>query len=234
MKSVIKAMVLCVCLAACAAVPSADEHIPANAQALVQSARVAELSVVKSEKQTIAYYDPEGNVVAAPVKGGFYRVLHGYDGKGRPVVQDFYQDSQTQQANAAVIADAAKINSFAVEDTVGRTVWYSPAGEIRSFADIENGRAVRGGYYDKGVLRFSVYEPDEKRMRKVLYYADGRPKVVFAYDGQQETYTVYDEQGRILGVSDAKQALPKVDSPHAKTVKAALMEFFTLSVSPQY
>lgn len=237
-KPFFQAAVLCVALAACTAVPDAGQsdagQIPTAAQTLEQTARVAELSVVQPEKRTIAYYDAQGNPTTEPAAGGFYRVLHGRNAQGKPVVQDFYQDSQTKQVNASVITDDAKINSFAVEDTEGRTIWYSPQGHIRSFADIENGRAVRAGYYDDGSLRFAIYEPDEKRMYKTSYHANGRPKVKFVFSAEGESYTVYDEQGKVLGVSDAKQPLPAADAPQAKAVRAALEEFFNLSASPPY
>lgn len=235
MKQLIQAALVSAALASCAGFPAGGNHgIPASAQVLIRDADKVQRSVVERKEETIAHYDAEGNLAAAPVKGGFYRILHGRDKQGRAVVQDFYQDSRTKQINATVIADDAKIKSFAVEDSVGRTVWYSPEGELRSFADIENGRAVRVGYYIKDVLRFSVYEPDEKRMYKTSYHDNGRPKVKFTADGDAESYTVYDNQGKVLAVSDAKNTFPAADTEAGKTVKEAVAEFFELNMLPNY
>lgn len=234
-KHLIQAAFITAALASCAGLSTGGHHgIPSSAEVLARDADKVQRSVVERKEEIIAHYDADGNLTAEAVKGGFYRVFHGRDKQGRAVVQDFYQDSRTKQIDPSVIPDDEKIKSFAVEDSVGRTIWYSREGELRSFADIENGRAVRSGYYIKGQLRFSVYEPDEKRMYKTSYHENGRPKVKFTADGQAESYTVYDSQGKVLGVSDAKNTFPAADSAEGKLVREAVTEFFELHMLPNY
>lgn len=222
MKNILLATITAVILAACASNTAA----PTQAGSLNTTADAALTQIKKREARTVGYYDTDGNLVEAPVAGGFYRNLLGYTQEGYAVVQDFYQDSQTKQINATIIRDPANLQNFNVDVTEGRTIWYSPKGVITQFADVSEGQVVRSGDYLNGRLA-SDYEVlvETNGGRMTWYYDNGKPMLISTQNSPaaDTTFQYFSQDGKLI-LDTATSPMPQEGEANFAAIEGVIKQ----------
>lgn len=178
LKNILTAAALSALLGACAA-PGSDPF-PARAGQLDAHTGQAAAAIRRPEagKNIIAYYDADGDPAEHAMRGGYYRVLLGRTAEGKPVVQDFYQDSQTKQINPVVIGKDSDLKNFSSEIIEGLVAWYTPEGRLTNFAEMRGGKSERAGFYaENGRLALAVTgEPESGSPFSIKgFYEDGNP-----------------------------------------------------------
>ncbi|XXQ67444.1 hypothetical protein ACKLNO_07365 [Neisseriaceae bacterium B1] len=226
MKKILIATLTAAVLAACASNTSA----PTQAQSLNVTADTALLQIEKRESRTIAYYTVDGQLAEAKQAGGFYRNLLGRTQEGYAVVQDFYQDSETKQTNAIIIRDEANLTNFDVAVTEGRTIWYTPAGAVKQFADVKNGSIVRYGQYLNGQLALDEETLTETKGHRIsAYYDNGKPMFVATQNSPAADLTnQFYAKGGTLILDTAKTALPKEGEANYEAVQGVVKQYEAL------
>ncbi|QMT40964.1 hypothetical protein [Neisseria shayeganii] len=202
-KKLLAAALLSVVLGACATT-APDGNVPANTAALSAAADYAGKQLRQSEQKIIAYYNADGELTQQPMRGGYYRMLLGRNADGKAVVQDFYQDSQTKQINAVVVPDDKDLQNFDVAVTEGRTIWYTPEGRVTNFVDIQNGKSLRGGYYDEqGRLVLSIEgDPQSSKWSLTGFYENGKPIfITHTQNDKTNNLYFYEEGGKMAQIN---------------------------------
>lgn len=205
LKKVLITVALSALLGACAT--RGSDPIPAQADQLAAHSGQAAVAVRQREakENIIAYYDADGDLSERAMPGGYYRVLLGRTAEGKPVVQDFYQDSRTKQINPVIIGKEEDVKNFSSEVIEGRVVWYTPQGRISNFLDMHAGKSQRAGYYDEtGRLVLSISgnpEQDNSLVEVKGFHDNGQPMFVLhvnkAENREDKTY-YYPNGNRLL------------------------------------
>ena len=185
----------------------AQTMMPRQATTVVQQSNAATARLLAHEEtRVIAFYDANWQISEEPVDNGFYRMLLGHTAQGNAVIQDFYQQSRTKQVDPVALAQGKALNdsnSSAVVD--GKTIWYTPTGEVEKVHYLQSGKITYSGRYAAGKLRWAVKQGDESGKGTSLwaYYPSGK-LLAFAVvtDNQTSHHRLFDEQGRFLADSN--------------------------------
>lgn len=226
MKKILIAALTAAALAACAA----QNNAPIQAQSLNITADTALSKIEKRESRTIAYYNAAGELATEPQAGGYYRNLLGRTKEGYAVIQDFYQDSQNKQTNAIIIRDDADLTNFDVIVTEGLTIWYSPNGEVKQFADVRNKILLHYGQYINNQLAFEEENLVETQgHRATFYYPNGKKMVVETKTSPAADMTeqFYNQAGTLI-LDTAKTPLPKAGEANHETIQNIIKQRETI------
>lgn len=159
-----------------------------------------EYTAAKEKKQY--YFDKDGQSVDAPATGGYYREILGTSADGKPVAQDFYQDSATPQT-APFILNPGKENDFSTDGNDGRIVWYNPEGKVTDIAVFSQGKRQGGLLFitEKGLNIIDV-----EKEQSIFYSLDG--KLLSHIDQQKEQEFFYYHSGKIMLIFQEKDGKP--------------------------
>lgn len=217
MKKILIATLTAAILSACAI----QSNAPIQAQSLNLTADTALSQIEKRESRTVAYYNAEGEVMTEPQAGGYYRNLIGRTKEGYAVVQDFYQDNQSKQTNAIIIRDDADLINFDVIVTEGRTIWYTPNGEIQQFADVSNKTILRTGQYiNQQLVLEEEYLTDTQGYRNTTYYPNGKKMAVETKTSPAADITeqFYNQTGTLI-LDTTKTPRPQAGEANFETIQ---------------
>ncbi|SSY70171.1 Uncharacterised protein [Alysiella crassa] len=98
-------------------------------------------SPIKYKKGTprTIYFDAEGKLIPAAVKGGYLRQFLGKTADGREVAQDFYDDG-SPQTSPFIFRQGADTNSFDSSMTDGWLLNFARSGELSGVAEYKDGK----------------------------------------------------------------------------------------------
>ncbi len=209
-------------LAACQSVPGGG----LSSSDISRQHRAALAKIVSPANEADLHFTADGQYQAQPAAGGYYRKVLGQTADGGWVVQDFYQDNQAKQIDAAVIFHPNGLRNFDNDVVDGPVVWYRPDGSLLQSATYQRG-VLQGwvdNYDEAGKLRvrsrFKDGEFDGHReffhangqlaMRESqvgddavpkfeFWYANGKPALVLTDKGQEEGW---DETGKPLNARE--------------------------------
>ena len=213
-----------------------------------QSARLPEtlLDAAQAAVNPIDYTPPDkpvpdihanasGRPTEKPVPGGYTRKILGLTADGRPVVQDYWQDSGAPKTAPFTLKEGASLRDFTTAAVDGKIIWYQPDGSIRAIQQYRDGApASRLNYYHNGRLAIQgelppdVAEPDDpyrsageadKGIR--YYYENGQllaldygHRVLNCYNGCKSWNILYDENGQPLAAGHGTRNGCLIDSDH--------------------
>ena len=213
-----------------------------------QSARLPEtlLDAAQAAENPIDYTPPDkplpdihanasGRPIEKPAPGGYTRKILGFTADGRPVVQDYWQDSGTPQTAPFTLKKGASLRDFTTASVDGKIIWYQPDGSIRAIQQYRDGApASRLNYYHNGRLAIQgelppdVAEPDDpyrsageadKGIR--YYYENGQllaldygHRVLNCYNGCKSWNILYDENGQPLAAGHGTRNGCLIGSDH--------------------
>ena len=213
-----------------------------------QSARLPEtlLDAKQAAVNPIDYTPPDkplpdihanasGRVTEKPAPGGYSRKILGLTADGRPVVQDYWQDSGAAKTAPFTLKKGASLRDFTTAAVDGKIIWYQPDGSIRAIQQYRDGApASRLNYYHNGRLAIQgelppdVAEPDDpyrsageadKGIR--YYYENGQllaldygHRVLNCYNGCKSWNILYDENGQPLAAGHGTRNGCLIDSDH--------------------
>lgn len=176
-------------------------------------------------RRVLAFFTPEtagqgGELSAAPVAGGYYRVLiaqnQGANGQPTWRVQDFYQDTRTPQSSEFTLKREADLHSWAPTSVDGLMVWYSPKGHKESDAMFRDG-VISGNahtYTESGKTYCSrVYVNGELHgLTQMFHPATGRELARLNYrndEPEMSTLQAFTDAGQ--RIRNTKQAVQRYD-----------------------
>ena len=213
-----------------------------------QSTRLPEtlLDAAQAAENPIDYTPPDkplpdihanasGRATEKPAPGGYSRKILGLTADGRPVVQDYWQDSGAAKTAPFTLKKGASLRDFTTAAVDGKIVWYQPDGSIRAIGQYRDGApASRLNYYHDGRLAIQgelppdVAEPDDpyrsageadKGIR--YYYESGQllaldygHRVLNCYNGCKSWNILYDENGQPLAAGHGTRNGCLIDSDH--------------------
>ena len=213
-----------------------------------QSARLPEilLDAAQAAENPIDYTPPDkplpdihanasGRATEKPAPGGYSRKILGLTADGRPVVQDYWQDSGAAKTAPFTLKKGASLRDFTTAAVDGKIIWYQPDGSIRAIQQYRDGTpASRLNYYHNGHLAIQgelppdVAEPDDpyrsageadKGIR--YYYENGQllaldygHRVLNCYNGCKSWNILYDENGQPLAAGHGTRNGCLIDSDH--------------------
>ena len=213
-----------------------------------QSARLPEtlLDAAQAAENPIDYTPPDkplpdihanasGRATEKPAPGGYSRKILGLTADGRPVVQDYWQDSGAAKTAPFTLKKGASLRDFTTAAVDGKIIWYQPDGSIRAIQQYRDGApASRLNYYHNGRLAIQgelppdVAEPDDpyrsageadKGIR--YYYENGQllaldygHRVLNCYNGCKSWNILYDENGQPLAAGHGTRNGCLIDSDH--------------------
>ena len=213
-----------------------------------QSARLPEtlLDAAQAAVNPIDYTPPDkplpdihanasGRATEKPAPGGYSRKILGLTADGRPVVQDYWQDSGVPKTAPFTLKEGASLRDFTTAAVDGKIIWYQPDGSIRAIQQYRDGApASRLNYYHNGRLAIQgelppdVAEPDDpyrsageadKGIR--YYYENGQllaldygHRVLNCYNGCKSWNILYDENGQPLAAGHGTRNGCLIDSDH--------------------
>lgn len=98
-------------------------------------------SPIKYKKGTprTIYFDAEGKLIPAAVKGGYLRQFLGKTADGREVAQDFYDDG-SPQTSPFIFRQGADTNSFDSSMTDGWLLHFKRSGELTGVSEYKEGK----------------------------------------------------------------------------------------------
>ena len=213
-----------------------------------QSARLPEtlLDAAQAAENPIDYTPPDkplpdihanasGRATEKPAPGGYSRKILGLTADGRPVVQDYWQDSGAAKTAPFTLKKGASLRDFTTAAVDGKIIWYQPDGSIRAIQQYRDGApASRLNYYHNGRLAIQgelppdVAEPDDpyrsageadKGIR--YYYENGQllaldygHRVLNCYNGCKSWNILYDENGQPLAAGHGTRNGCLIGSDH--------------------
>ena len=213
-----------------------------------QSARLPEtlLDAAQAAENPIDYTPPDkplpdihanasGRATEKPAPGGYSRKILGLTADGRPVVQDYWQDSGAPKTAPFTLKEGASLRDFTTAAVDGKIIWYQPDGSIRAIQQYRDGApASRLNYYHNGRLAIQgdlppdVAEPDDpyrsageadKGIR--YYYENGQllaldygHRVLNCYNGCKSWNILYDENGQPLAAGHGTRNGCLIGSDH--------------------
>ena len=213
-----------------------------------QSARLPEtlLDAAQAAENPIDYTPPDkplpdihanasGRATEKPAPGGYSRKILGLTADGRPVVQDYWQDSGAPKTAPFTLKEGASLRDFTTAAVDGKIIWYQPDGSIRAIQQYRDGApASRLNYYHNGRLAIQgelppdVAEPDDpyrsageadKGIR--YYYESGQllaldygHRVLNCYNGCKSWNILYDENGQPLAAGHGARNGCLIGSDH--------------------
>lgn len=112
-------------------------------------------SPIKYKKGTprTIYFDAEGKLIPAAVKGGYLRQFLGKTADGREVAQDFYDDG-SPQTSPFIFRQGADTNSFDSSMTDGWLLHFKRSGELSGVSEYKDGKlfGVSSHYQNKQLV----------------------------------------------------------------------------------
>ena len=213
-----------------------------------QSARLPEtlLDAAQTAENPIDYTPPDkplpdihanasGRATEKPAPGGYSRKILGLTADGRPVVQDYWQDSGAAKTAPFTLKKGASLRDFTTAAVDGKIIWYQPDGSIRAIQQYRDGApASRLTYSHNGRLAIQgelppdVAEPDDpyrsageadKGIR--YYYENGQllaldygHRVLNCYNGCKSWNILYDENGQPLAAGHGERNGCLIGSDH--------------------
>lgn len=204
-----------------------------------------EYTAAKEKKQY--YFDKDGQSVDAPTAGGYYREILGTSADGKPVAQDFYQDSATPQT-APFILIPGKENDFSTDGNDGRLVWYNPEGKVTDIVVFSQGKR-QGGHlfitekslnmidFEKGQFTFYSLDGkllshiDQQKAQEIFYYHNGKIMLIFQEKDGKIYYRAWNEAGKEVEILEivpqfmgAYELRQEIYQSVLKKIEAALEE----------
>ena len=165
----------------------------------------------------VAYFGPPEVLrppsVDKPAAGGFYRVLHGRDGKGCDRIQDFYQDSGTRRTSISTTCGANLFFwDFDVQD--GKHTEYRPNGQVRTESTYKRGdKDGVSRYYDnEGKVRMStVWHQGKLHGPFTAHDASGLLHIEGVARNGKIVRIQATDHGKVLGRTEAEELMDKAD-----------------------
>lgn len=183
-----------------------------------------EYTAAKEKKQY--YFDKDGQSVDAPAAGGYYREILGTSADGKPVAQDFYQDSGAPQT-APFILIPGKENDFSTDGNDGRLVWYNPEGKVTGIALFSQGKQQDENLFitEKGltIINFKkdqstfyslegklLSHSDPQKAQEFFCYHSGKIMLIFQEKDGKTYYNAWNEAGKEVEILEIAPQLTEV------------------------
>ena len=214
-----------------------------------QSARLPEtlLDAAQAAENPIDYTPPDkplpdihanasGRATEKPAPGGYSRKILGLTADGRPVVQDYWQDSGAAKTAPFTLKKGASLRDFTTAAVDGKIIWYQPDGSIRAIQQYRDGApASRLNYYHNGRLAIQgelppdVAEPDDpyrsagEADKGIRYYYKNGQLLALDYGKHilschatvcKSWNILYDENGQPLAAGHGERNGCLIDSDH--------------------
>ena len=187
------------------------QHIaPIYAETMaIQSKVAAEQLIQQPEMRMLGYFNAMGKPMSYADGEGYFRLQVGRTMDGKTVIQDFYQNTRTKQIDPIAVRDQSDANVFYTKAWTGLNTWYASTGELKFFAEYEQGEKIRSAYYAHGRLRL-VENTLTGEYARYAYYPNGRLMMSVVEKNGELYGRMYDTHGRLVYDSrrDTRPLLP--------------------------